>query len=106
MNTEKLNEKDLLCIALHLVEFTDVWLKNDDQAEPACVKCHYAISDKCTGTKIMDPWQTFMKLGRITGVGITQFCNERQRVFIKESIAQGIITPLSDEQLKLWLTNK
>jgi len=74
-----LTEKDLYCIAKHIqTEVVERGFKEKNNIEDSCTKCKY-INECYKNGKGIAHWDTFLKLGEITGVKMcpgTIFSNE------------------------------
>ncbi len=74
-----LNEKDLQCIARHISEHVES-SKHESESGfgRACAECEYALTNTCTVKENhTDPWPTFGKLSRITGVSISPLMDKQ-----------------------------
>lgn len=74
----ELSGLDLHCIARHIREYVERVMKEDAQALNACDGCGYLY--QCTGVpNALDPWPSFGKLSKLTGVPIDSFLSKDQR---------------------------
>lgn len=81
MREDSLNDKDLYCIARHVNQYVeDSKAGREADAVQPCVSCKHAMNSTCP----CDPWPSFIKLRKLTGVNITPFDPNLHQNFRKE----------------------
>ena len=71
----ELTEKDLHCVAQHLAELVNREWHHEEGVEDACQVCRFNSQCMDEETRVLDPWEAFDKLAKITGVHLCKWKN-------------------------------